>query len=57
MMEGKLLMATPKKQPRLATLKRWARDGVAQATDGCQVECDGHCPHGNPSWLLALGFI
>jgi hypothetical protein len=56
-MEGKLLMATPKKQPRLATLKRWARDGVAQATDGCQVECDGHCPHGNPSWLLALGFI
>jgi hypothetical protein len=28
-----------------------------EATDGCWVEPDGHCEHGKPSWLLALGLI
>ena len=25
------------------------------ATDGCEVEPDGFCPHGHPSWLVRLG--
>jgi hypothetical protein len=25
--------------------------------DGCKVEPDGHCPHGCPSILLAMGII
>jgi ketopantoate reductase len=29
----------------------------ALCTEGCQVEPDGHCPHGAPSLLLALGLI
>ena len=29
----------------------------ARCTEGCQVEPDGHCPHGAPSLLLALGLI
>jgi hypothetical protein len=44
------------KRPSLATLERWAADGVAKATDGCRVEPDGTCPHGCESWILRLGF-
>ena len=29
----------------------------ALCSEGCQVEPDGHCPHGAPSLLLALGLI
>ncbi len=29
----------------------------ALCTEGCEVEPDGHCPHGAPSLLLALGII
>ena len=29
----------------------------AMCSEGCQVEPDGHCPHGAPSLLLALGLI
>jgi len=25
--------------------------------DGCEVELDGHCPHGHPSVLLQMGMI
>jgi hypothetical protein len=32
-------------------------DGVATATDGCDIEPDGICEHGHPSWLLQLGLI
>jgi len=45
------------KVPSMATLQRWMFDGVAKATDGCEVEPDGHCEHGKPSWLLKLGVI
>lgn len=38
-------------------LQEWIFDGVAEATDGCPVEPDGHCEHGEPSWLLRLGLI
>ena len=29
----------------------------AMCSEGCHVEPDGHCPHGAPSLLLALGMI
>jgi hypothetical protein len=32
-------------------------EGGCEATDGCFVEPDGTCEHGQPSWLLALGLI
>ena len=28
-----------------------------EATDGCWVEPDGWCEHGNNSWLLEMGMI
>lgn len=45
------------RRPTLEELERMEERGVARATDGCQVEPDGHCPHGKPSWLIVLGFI
>ena len=45
------------KQPSARILEKWAEAGVAEATDGCKVESDGICPHGNPSWLLQMGLI
>lgn len=34
-------------------------EGVIPAlcTEGCEVEMDGSCPHGNPSILVALGMV
>lgn len=29
----------------------------AMCSEGCEVEPDGHCPHGAPSLLLVLGVI
>ena len=29
----------------------------AMCPEGCEVEPDGHCPHGGPSLLLAMGLI
>ena len=52
--------ATPKpekKMPSTATMQHWLFDGIAKATDGCEVEPDGHCEHGKPSWLLVAGVI
>ena len=43
--------------PDLEQLEEWMDDGVCEATDGCIVEPDGICPHGHPSWLLAMGMI
>jgi hypothetical protein len=43
--------------PSIPTMERWMEKGIARATDGCKVEPDGECPHGKPSWLIALGFI
>lgn len=38
--------------PTLKQLEHWEFDGVSEATDGCQVEPDGTCPHGCKSWNL-----
>ena len=32
-------------------------DGEVLATDGCEVEPDGVCPHGYPAWPRYLGLI
>lgn len=39
--------------------ERWMTDSVVPAlcSEGCQVEQDGRCEHGNPSIVLALGYI
>ncbi|MCB0094183.1 MAG: hypothetical protein KDE50_00880 [Caldilineaceae bacterium] len=45
-------------QPDQETLEEWMYDeGGCEATDGCWIEPDSLCPHGHPSWLLALGYI
>jgi hypothetical protein len=46
------------KVPGIQTLEKWVSNGVCRAVDGCGgIEPDGHCEHGHPSWLLALGYI
>ena len=44
-------------RPRMAQVQEWMLDSVCEATDGCEVEGDGICPHGHVSWLLRLGLI
>jgi len=44
-------------EPSFEELEEWAMDSVCQATDGCLVEHDGHCPHGHPSWMLYYSLI
>jgi hypothetical protein len=44
-------------RPTMEMLNYMVFDGVAQATDGCNVEPDGTCEHGHESWLMVLGFI
>ena len=44
-------------QPDMPQLMEWSFDSVFESTDGCEVEPDGVCPDGHPSWLLYLGFI
>jgi hypothetical protein len=44
-------------RPRIAQMREWMDDGVAEATDGCEVEPDGVCVHGHPSWLRRLAVI
>ena len=43
--------------PDIETLMQWEAEGGCEATDGCWVEVDGMCPHGQRSWLLELGLI
>jgi hypothetical protein len=46
------------RRPSLEELQRQVEeDGGCEATDGCFVEPDGTCDHGQPSWLLALGLV
>ena len=49
--------APTKPEPTMATLEKYALNGVARATDGCKVEPDGQCPHGHVSWLIYLGYM
>lgn len=45
------------KSPSVEELMQWEEDGYCLATDGCEVETDGICPHGKESWLLLMGLI
>jgi len=45
------------KMPSIEELERQSFDGVCEATDGCQVEPDGRCPHGHASWMLVIGIV
>jgi hypothetical protein len=48
----------PMRRPSLEERQRQLEeDGSCEAFDGCLVEPDGTCDHGQPSWLLALGLI
>ncbi len=44
-------------KPTIEDLEQMIMEGVAEATDGCQIEPDGVCEHGHPSWLLRFGLI
>ena len=44
-------------RPSYDQLQDWTMDSVCEATDGCEIEPDGVCEHGHPSWLLRLGLI
>jgi len=44
--------------PTLEEIEEALMDGTCEAVGcGCPVEPDGYCPCGNPSWLLALGYV
>lgn len=49
--------AKKKKPPSIKTIERWFMDGYCKTPDGCKVEPDGSCPHGQQSWMLILGLI
>lgn len=36
--------------PTMATLERYASNGISPTPDGCRVEPDGECSHGWPAW-------
>ena len=44
-------------KPSMDRLESWLHDCGCESLDGCWVEPDGHCEHGRPSWLLAMGMI
>ena len=45
-------------KPSMARLERWSDDGVCPTVTGCcDVEPDGVCGHGKPSWIMALGYM
>ena len=46
-----------KKVPSIKTIERWFMDGYCKTPDGCKVEPDGTCPHGQESWMLILELI
>ena len=46
-----------KKEPSPETLDRWMADGYCYCPDGCKVEPDGKCPHGQDSWAVIMGVI
>ena len=45
------------KMPDLEQLEEWESDGLCETPDGCIVEPDGECSHGQPSWLIIAGVI
>ena len=45
-------------QPEAHAIEAMLFDRACTATDGCEdVDPDGTCCHGHPSWLLRLGIL
>jgi hypothetical protein len=44
-------------RPSDVELQDLFNDGLCEATDGCPVEPDGECAHGEPSWAIVLGLV
>ncbi|ABF43271.1 hypothetical protein Acid345_4271 [Candidatus Koribacter versatilis Ellin345] len=46
-------------EPSRDEITTWceATPQFAKATDGCNVELDGVCAHGYPSWLIMYGLV
>ena len=45
-------------EPTMEEIEEWVFDiSMPRATDGCEIEPDGVCEHGHPSWMLKLGLI
>jgi hypothetical protein len=45
------------KVPSNRALFKWGDNGICQTVFGNDTEPDGYGPHGEPSWLLAMGMI
>jgi len=43
--------------PTIEDLEGWMAEGGCETPDGCRVEPDGRCEHGQRSWMLVLGLI
>jgi hypothetical protein len=54
---GRIRHRATEPMPSMEQIEEWVYDSVCDATDGCEVEPDGTCPHGHRSWLLRLGLI
>ena len=44
-------------KPTIKQLEEWESEGGCETPDGCWVEPDGECEHGEKSWLLVMGLI
>ena len=44
-------------EPTIEQLSEWMDDGGCKTPDGCWVEADGTCEHGQESWMLIMGLI
>jgi hypothetical protein len=43
--------------PSVEEIEEWLAAGGCDALDGCWVEPDGECEHGEPSWARELGLL
>ena len=43
--------------PSLKALMKWSAEGLCETPDGCMVEEDGVCTHGEASWLRLAGWV
>ena len=45
--------------PTLDELEAQLMSGVVEAAcpESCEVEPDGHCPHGHPAWSIVAGIL
>jgi len=56
---GHTILKAADYRPDVEDLKDWEESGGCYCCGmcGCDVEIDGHCPNGYPSWFLALGYV